>query len=212
MEAGVKFFIPSEYGLANNHSLLRKDYPVLFGDKNAIQDRLEAVRLQGKIDYALVFVGLFLDWGLDGFVIDLKNKKARLWDGGDRPLSMTTLASTAKAVVGVLEGKVQGKREVRVKDINISQKRLYELATEVVGKDGWEVETVSTAETEAVAWEKLKQGNAGLDDIYAFVRRAATAEQYGQPWKSDEDDSTSLGLSPWSEDDVKKLIAEFGSK
>lgn len=208
VDAGVKFFIPSEFGLANTHPLLRRDFPI-YADKTTIQDHLENLRRQGKIDYALIFVGLFLDWGMSGFVIDVKRKKVSFWDDGERPISMTTMASIGKAVVGVLEGKVQGKREVRVKDINISQKRLYELATEVVGKDGWEVKTINTAQAKAIASERLAKGTAGLDDIYAFVYRASTAEEYGQPWKPDEDDSESVGLRSWSEDDVKNLIRKI---
>jgi len=205
VDAGVKFFIPSEFGLANTHPLLRRDFPI-FEDKNVIQEHLGSLQSQGKIDYALIFVGLFLDWGMEGFILDVKNKKVGLWDGGERPISMTTMASIGKAVVGVLEGKAKGKREIRVKDINISQKHLYDLAVEIVGKHGWEVKTVDTAKAKVVASEKLKQGTASLEDIYAFVYRAASAEEYGQPWKPDEDDSESVGLKPWTDDDVKELI------
>ncbi|KAK3310856.1 uncharacterized protein B0T15DRAFT_507481 [Chaetomium strumarium] len=205
VEAGVKFFIPSEFGLANTHPLLQRDFPD-YRDKTEIQEHLEEYRQQGKIDYALMFVGLWLDWGIDGFVLDLKAKRVALWDGGERPISMTTLPSIGNAVVGVLEGRVNGKREVRVKDINISQKRLYELATEVVGKDGWDVKAIDTAEAKARASEKLSQGTAGLHDMYAFVCRACTAPEYGQPWKPDEDDSESVGLRAWTEDDVRDLI------
>jgi hypothetical protein len=207
VEAGVKFFIPSEFGLANTHPLLQRDFSI-FEDKNRIQAHLENYRQRGKIDYALIFVGLWLDWGIEGFILDVENKKVGLWDGGERPISMTTMASIGKAVLGVLEGKAGDKREVRVKDINISQRRLYELAAEVVGKDGWEVKTVDTARAKAVASEKLSQGTATLDDIYAFVYRASTAPEYGQPWKPEEDDSESVGLRAWTEDDVRNLIRD----
>jgi hypothetical protein len=207
VEAGAKFFIPSEFGLANTHPLLQRDFSI-FEDKNRIQAHLENYRQWGKIDYALIFVGLWLDWGIQGFILDVKNKKVGLWDGGERPISMTTMASIGKAVLGVLEGKAGDKREVRVKDINISQRRLYELAAEVVGKDGWEVKTVDTARAKAVASEKLSQGTATLDDIYAFVYRASTAPEYGQLWKPEEDDSESVGLRAWTEDDVRNLIRD----
>jgi len=207
VEAGVKFFIPSEFGLANTHLKLRRDFPI-FEDKIAIQDHLERLSQSHGISYALVFVGLFLDWGMDGFVIDVRNKKVGFWDDGERPVSMTTMASIGKAVMGVLEGKVKGKKEVRVKDINISQKRLYELAAEVVGRDGWEVKTIDTAQAAVIASEKLAKGTADLDDIYAFVYRASTGEEYGQPWRPEEDDSESLGLRPWTENDVKDLITD----
>jgi hypothetical protein len=182
----------------------------IFQDKWAVQDVLENYRQQGKIDYALLFVGLWLDWGMKGFVLDVKGRKVELWDGGERPVSMTTTTSIGKAVVGVLEGRVKGK-EVRVKDINISQRRLYELAAEVVGQEGWNVKTMDTAEITARGREKLSQGTATLDDIYAFVYRAATAPEYGQPWKPDEDDSDSVGLKTWTEDDVRELVRKVVS-
>ncbi|KAL2168333.1 hypothetical protein VTG60DRAFT_7377 [Thermothelomyces hinnuleus] len=198
VEAGVRFFVPSQFGLADTHPLLKRDFPI-FADKNRVQAQLERYRADGRLDYALVFVGLWLDWG-----------RARLWDGGERPISLTTLESIGKAVVGVLEGKAgEGKTEVRIKDINLSQRRLYELAAEVVGRDGWEVTTLDTAKAKAVASEKLARGTATLDDIYAFVYRAATAEEYGQPWKPEEDDSERLGLRPWTEEDVKDLIRKI---
>jgi hypothetical protein len=208
VEAGVKFFIPSEFGLANTHPKLRRDFPI-FEDKIAIQDHLERLSRSHGISYALIFVGLFLDWGMDGFVLDVKNKRVGFWDDGERPVSMTTMASIGKAVLGVLEGRVEGKKEVRVKDINISQKRLYELALEVVGRGGWEVKTINTAQAAVIASEKLAKGTAELDDIYAFVYRASTGEGYGQPWRPEEDDSERLGLRPWTENDVKELIANI---
>ncbi len=89
---------------------------------------------KGRLDYTLVFVGLFLDkTGLGGFLIDVKNKKQELWDGGEHPISLTSTASIAKAVVAILEGRAAGKTEVRIKDINLSQKRLLELCAKVVG-------------------------------------------------------------------------------
>ncbi|KAL2192615.1 hypothetical protein P885DRAFT_81991 [Corynascus similis CBS 632.67] len=207
VEAGVRFFIPSQFGLADTHPLLVRDFPGIFADKNRIQSQLEHYQREGRIDYALVFVGLWLDWGMEGFILDVKNKRVGLWDGGQRPISMTTLESIGKAVAGVLEGKVQrNNREVRVKDIIITQRRLYELAAEVVGADGWDVTTVDTARAKAVATERLREGTATLNDIYAFVYRASTAEEYGQPWKPEEDDSETLGLRTWTEDDVKGLI------
>ncbi|KAK1760324.1 hypothetical protein QBC47DRAFT_366884 [Echria macrotheca] len=207
VEAGVRFFIPSEFGLANTHPLLRRDFPI-FEDKAVIQEYLEQYRLQGKIDYALIFVGLFLDWGMDGFVIDVRNKKVGFWDGGERPISMTTMGSIGVAVRGVLEGKVGSQREVRVKDVNISQRRLFELACEVLGSDGWEVRDVDTLEAIKTAQRKMEEGTAELDDIYAFVYRASTAPQYGQPWGDGEDDSEKLELRVWTDDDIRRLIRE----
>lgn len=205
VSANVKFFIPSEFGLASNNPRLNRDFPI-WSDKVQIQERLASLKSEGKMDYTLIFTGLFLDWGMDGFIIDVKNKKLELWDGGEHPISMTSMPSIAKAVVAVLQGKASGKTEVRVKDINISQKRLFELATQVVGKDGWKVTNLDTKTLAVEAAEKLKKGTANLDDIYGLVKRAIVGGEYGFPWSPDEDDSETVGLKPWTENNVLDLI------
>ncbi|KAL2150991.1 hypothetical protein VTH82DRAFT_6089 [Thermothelomyces myriococcoides] len=188
-EAGVRFFVPSQFGLADTHPLLQRDFPI-FADKNRVQERLERYRAEGRLEYALVFVGLWLDWGLrSGFLLDLARRRVALWDGGERPISFTTLESISQAVVAVLSGHAG-----------------EEGRGDRVGPDGWEVKTLDTAKAKEVASEKLARGTATLDDIYAFVYRAATAEEYGQPWKPEEDDSERMGLQPWTEEDVKDLI------
>jgi len=107
---------------------------------------------------------------------------------------MKTIASIGKAVTGILEGKVKRKEEVRMNDINISKKTLYELVEKTIGKHRWEMRNVNTARAMKVATEKLKQHTANLENIYSFVYRAALAGEYGQLWKPDEDDNRSFGL------------------
>ncbi|AEO59570.1 hypothetical protein MYCTH_2128639 [Thermothelomyces thermophilus ATCC 42464] len=53
VEAGVRFFVPSQFGLADTHPLLQRYFPI--------------------------FVGLWRDWGVrGGFILDLDRKRARL--------------------------------------------------------------------------------------------------------------------------------------
>ncbi|OIW22736.1 NAD(P)-binding protein [Coniochaeta ligniaria NRRL 30616] len=205
VEAGVKFIIPTEYGLPSNLAQF-EDFHA-FAAKRAVQKHLIQPREQGKIDYTFVFVGLWIDvTGLGGFLIDVKNKKQELWDGGEHPISLTSTASIAKAVVGILEGKAAGKTEVRIKDINLSQKRLFELSAEVVGKDGWEVTHLDTEDRTKVARQRFRDGNATADDHYSFVKRGAAVPGYDGPWTTEEDDSAALGLREWTESDVVEFI------
>ncbi|KAL1858133.1 hypothetical protein VTK73DRAFT_7928 [Phialemonium thermophilum] len=209
--AGVRFFIPSEFGLASGDPRLVADFP-LFTGKKALQDRLAALRGAGKLDYALLYVGLWLDWGLlGGTLMDVRAKKVAFWDGGHRPISMTTLDSIAKAVVGVLQGQVHGRTEVRIKDVNTTQRHLYELATQVVGADGWDVTDIDTAQVADAARQKVADGTATLHDLYSMVPHAASGEKYGQPWKADEDLSEALGLQPWTDDQLLQLIRKLAS-
>ncbi|KAK0644147.1 hypothetical protein B0T16DRAFT_447889 [Cercophora newfieldiana] len=157
VEAGVKFFIPSEYGLASTDKRINADFKNWL-PKYEIAQKLAGLKQEGKIDYALVFTGLFLDWGMEGIFLDLKNKRVALWDDGNSPISLTTVASIGKAVVGVLQGKVDG-TEVRIKDINLTHRRLYELAAQAVGGE-WTVKSG----TLLMGWLRQRRifGMAGL--------------------------------------------------
>ncbi|KAK1753910.1 hypothetical protein QBC47DRAFT_346525 [Echria macrotheca] len=203
LAAGVKLFIPSEYGLDSTGARINADFPS-WRPKSQISDYLAELKSQDKIDYALVMVGLFLDWGMEGILLDLKGKSVQLWDGGNTPISLTTVGEIAKTVVGVLEGKNGGKTELRVKNINISQRRLYELATDVVGKEGWTVTELDTVAAVEKARENIANGVP--DRSYAFLKRAVVDGTYGSVWKAEEDDSELMGLKTFTEDDVLEII------
>lgn len=208
VDAGVKFIVPTEYGLPSNLPQF-EDFPA-FTPKRAVQKHLAELREAGKIDYTLVFVGLWIDvTGLGGFLLDAKNKKQELWDGGGHTISLTSTASIANAVVAILEGKAAGKTEVRIKDINLSQGRLQELAAKVVGKEGWEVTHLDTEERTKTARQRIRDGIATADDHYSFVKRGAAVPGYGGPWAPQEDDSAALGLREWTEDDVVECVRRF---
>jgi hypothetical protein len=206
LAAGVKMFIPSEYGLDSTGARINADFPS-WRAKSAVSDYLAELKSQGKIDYALVMVGLFLDWGMEKIILDLRGKSIQLWDGGNTPISLTTVGEIAKAVVGVLEGRNGGKVELRVKNINISQWRLYELAASVVGKEGWTVTELDTAAAVEKARENLAKGVP--DRSYAFLKRAVADGTYGSVWKAEEDDSEVMGLKSFTEDDVLEIIKEM---
>lgn len=204
VEAGVKFFIPSEFGLASTNERINVDFQN-WRTKNEIAQKLAGLKKEGKIDYALMFTGLFLDWGMEGIFLDLKNKRVALWDGGNSLVSLTTVASIGKAVVGVLEGKVD-KTEVRIKDINLTQSQVYELASKAVGGE-WTVTEWNTADGVASAEENIRQGRP--DRTLAFLKRAVSLGGYGSVWAPGEDDSEALGLKEWTEEDVLGMTAEI---
>ncbi|KAK3316791.1 hypothetical protein B0H66DRAFT_305784 [Apodospora peruviana] len=202
--AGVKSFVPSEFGLDSTNAALNKDFAGLWTSKVEIQTYLAELKSAGKIDYALIFTGLFLDWGLDGFLVDVYNKTVELWDGGDTVLSLTTRASIAKAVVGVLSDQSKTEEVYRIKDINLSQRRLFELAKRAVGEEEWAVACLDTETAYERFKESLKAGRP--DGSYAFLKRAISIGGHGSLWSAEEDDSQVFGLREWTEEDVVELI------
>ena len=69
-----------------------------------------------------------------GFFIDPGNKKADLFDGGDRPFSVTTLPSIGQAVIGVLNHIEETKSmAVSVQNATMTQNLLLRIAENLTG-------------------------------------------------------------------------------
>src|SRR4051794_20236823 len=98
--AGVKRFIPSEFG-SNNHNPLARGLPV-FAEKVKVQEYLaQKVQERGseEFSYTCVYNSAFFDWGLKvGFLLGKER-----YDGGERKFSATRLETIGKAVAGVLK-------------------------------------------------------------------------------------------------------------
>lgn len=200
--AGVGHFIPSEFG-ANFLDPVLRTIPT-FGPKAEVDEYVEQLRLSGKIGYTLIRVGAFLDWGLNGWLIDPRNKKAELWDGGDAVLSLTTLSTIAEVVIKVVRGKTSGKNILQISDTNLSQKQLLKLCQEVVGADGWQITTLDVESRVQLATDRLYKGEAELDDYIAFIKKALTRPGNAAHW--DEDDNDILGIQRLTDSDVKDII------
>ena len=151
--ARVYRIIPSEFGSDDFLEANRK-LPVYF-QKIAIQKVLEegVKHTDGEVTYTCVLNNIFLDWAIDyGFLIDAKNKRVILYDGGETRYSTTPLHAVAKGVVGVLKHPQEtANRAVRIHGTVLTQKRVLELGKRALGEDGW---TVTESNTE----DGLKEG------------------------------------------------------
>lgn len=96
VKAGIKRFIPSEYGLDVSIPAVR-DIPYL-RPKGLIQDVLKA----SGMTYSFLYTGSFLEWGLDRFFVDFKNETAHVWNGGDISIAVSALADIGQAVANIL--------------------------------------------------------------------------------------------------------------
>ncbi|KAI1099215.1 NmrA-like family protein [Jackrogersella minutella] len=103
VKAGVKRFIPSEFG-SNTRNLNTLTMFPMMGAKARVISELKAKEANG-LSWTALCVGMFLDMGLvTGFMgYDLKEHTATIWDDGNQRFSSSTRASIAKAVSGVLK-------------------------------------------------------------------------------------------------------------
>lgn len=100
-QAGVKRFIPSEYG--NNTCTAAAEQVPLYADKAKVVAELKAKESTGLI-WTAIHAGQFFDWGLESGWLDydLEEKRAVIYDSGDKRWSTTNMGTVATAVVKVL--------------------------------------------------------------------------------------------------------------
>ena len=205
--AGVKRFLPSDFGcdLANPKVAA---LPV-FKHKIDIHNKLrEVAAANPDFTYTLVCTGAFLDFGLKvGFMLDWKEGKPTIFDGGDSLFSSTTLASIGQGVVGVLTHPEETKnRFVYINDIDISQNRLLEIAKKVDHAKKWEEPIhASTVEMEKASNESLAKGQITQQVMASYVFRALFGPlEYGARFV--KDDNELLGVKGKTETDVEAIF------
>lgn len=210
-KAGVKRFLPSEFGSDTVHPKVSK-LPS-FGDKIAVQDALKKHAETSGLSYTLVVTGPFLDWGLRaGFLANVKSKKITLWDGGNVVFSATTLDSIGQAVAGVLKHPEETKnRAVYVQNTAVAPKQLLEISKRVVGSENWELTHLSIADHVAKAWEELSKPSPNPANwAMTFVIQSIVAEGFGS--KFEKLDNELLGVKEFSEADLEALIRSLAAE
>ncbi|KAL3424127.1 oxidoreductase [Phlyctema vagabunda] len=208
--AGVKLFVPSEFGcdLTNPRARI---LPV-YGAKVTVEDYLKTKAAEGKIAYAFIYNGAFLDWGLQvGFLQNPAARQATLHDGGDNKFSATTLPTVGAATAKVLAKFPETKnKEIRVHEAHISLEQLLAVAKELTPGEEWKVETTNTADLEKKAYEDLQSGNIHDGVWYSFLFRAIFGEGYGGGFE--KTDNALYGVKELSDADLKAVVAKYVKK
>jgi uncharacterized protein YbjT (DUF2867 family) len=208
--AGVKRFLPSDFGcdMANPKTGALPVYKY----KRVVHKQLrEAADAKPDFTYTLVCNGAILDWGLErNFLLAWKEGKPKLFDGGNNMFSATSLGSIAQAVVGILSHSEETKnRFIYIKDIDVSQNRLLEMAKRVDSTKKWEEPIhASTTELEKASNESLAKGQVSPPVMYGFLFRAIFGpSEYGNRFT--KVDNELLGLKGKTEADVEAILKKL---
>ncbi|KAJ4341911.1 hypothetical protein N0V95_007096 [Ascochyta clinopodiicola] len=202
--AGVKRFIPSEFGSDLKNPLVRQ-LPV-YAEKVKVEDLLEQEAAKGTLTYTIIYNNLYLDWGLQyAYIADVLNRSATLYDGGSLPLSMTRLSTVAKAVVGVLRNpKDTENRCLRIHDGRLSKRELVSALQETTGKEGWTVQESDSVAVQAKSDKALSEGVFDEWVWLGYITRASQAKECGPSFN--EAQNALLGLKEHSADEMKGLV------
>ncbi|KAL2800585.1 NAD(P)-binding protein [Aspergillus keveii] len=210
LEANVTRFIPSEFGNDSANALVRK-LP-LYADKIKTQEYLEGKAAQhAGFSYTFAYNNSFLDWQLQiGFMVNLKDHSATLYDGGDVPFSATRLATIGQAIVGIIQNQEATKNEhIYFHDIAITQNQLIDIAKRIDGKE-WSTTVVSTADVEQKSYEMLKSSDPAevANSALGFIARACWGAGHGGDFSSKVSNKL-LGIPGMNTEDLEKLVREI---
>jgi len=208
--AGVKRFIPSEFGSNISGNANTAALPVFKG-KAITQEYLK--KKSSDISYTLINTGLFLDWGMQvGVSVNLKGGSTRVFDGGDDQHSTTLLKDIGQAVVGVLKHPEEThNRVVYVQSAAVSQNQLIEIAEKA--KPGLKIDR-QDASIKQLLEDSYKQLEQGGDQVgaamfgFIVVSIYGDSKEYGNVW-SENNDNELLGIKELSAKDLEQLVARL---
>ncbi|KAL4881684.1 hypothetical protein BJY04DRAFT_218125 [Aspergillus karnatakaensis] len=207
--AGVKRFIPAEFGMDSLNPLVR-ELPVC-APKAATQEYLQKKVEEsgdGVFSWTGIANGMFLDWCLEqGIILNLEERKATLYNGGDVVFSVALLRDVVRAVVGVAENLEETRdRLVLVHSARVSQNQLLEYAKERDGRE-WEVVVKSTEDVKRESFEELGKGEAA--DVEAAMLGFCIVGTWDTAYGCDfgaRVDNGLFGVKELSEDELREVV------
>ena len=148
VQAGVKLFIPADFGSCDSASPTVLETMALYRQKAEVREYLEGLVAKSKAEggsfgWTSLIPGHFFDYGLTSELLgfNVKERRVKMFDGGERKWSSCTRARIAEAVVKVLQKGGEGIEGVRrrvlyVQSFCVSQKELLGVLKKVVGGEG----------------------------------------------------------------------------
>jgi len=202
--AGVKRFIPAEFGMDSSNQLCAQ-LPVCapkVATQKYLQEKSDAYQ---SFSWTGVANGLFLDWGLKvGFILDPAQHKATLYSGGDVSFSTTNLADVAKAVLGVIHNQEQtANRLVYIHSIATTQNKLIQYAKDRDGRE-WDIRNKDTEEVRRESLAALDKGDI-MTAIDGFCVAASWNPDYGCDFSSHLDNEL-LGVKMLDEAGLRSVV------
>ena len=182
-KAGVKRFLPSEFGLDNASAQLLDVLPP-FRVRTELINSLKTKQAAGStMEWTAFIAGMFLDWGLRvGFLgLDVEKRTAEMWDDGDVPFTASTLTLVARTVVKLLTDSAayEASRNayIHTGSVTTTQKELL-AAAEKATKSKFEVTKIDSQKQIAESTTKLAGGDGAA--MLPLVKAVAFARFHGE--------------------------------
>lgn len=207
VEAGVKHFIPAEFGNDTTNANGAAILPPLQIRADIVSYLKE--QEQSGLSWTAIVTGSFFDWGLaNGFLgFDVVQRKAMIYDDGNQPFSTSTVKLIGETVAKVLsKPELTRNRYVYVSSFTTTQNKIVAALEKVSGMP-WDVTRVSSKDKIQEAREDLSSGK----DPVAASRLLILAVQYTPGNGNDftgKDLNDSLELQKEDMEEVMKRVMQ----
>ncbi|KAK0665968.1 hypothetical protein QBC41DRAFT_231670 [Cercophora samala] len=203
--AGVKRFIPSEFGV-NTRKVRDRPIGRILREKVEVVDYL--IGREGEISWTGVSTGLFFDWGLEKHglsTINLGDKTSSVVDSGNEKFQVSTLAQVGRAVVKILQHPEETKNKYLVtSSFQVSQNEIIKTVEELTGEKYPVVKREKAEDLQKAGEEKLAVGDyrAFID----FLRAYNNADGAGNAVSEEESANGLIGLEY---EDLRESVREW---
>ncbi|KAK3940002.1 hypothetical protein QBC46DRAFT_386420 [Diplogelasinospora grovesii] len=159
--AGVKRFIPSEFGI-NTREVRDRPIGKILAVKIGIVDYLqEKAKENPSFTWTGLTTGSFFDWGLQLGILGInpKDQTANIVDSGNEKWQASNLPQIGKGIVGILQHPDEtANKYLATASFNVSQNEIIAIVEELSGSK-LTVTSQSSAELRKIGEEKLAKGD-----------------------------------------------------
>lgn len=204
--AGVKRFIPSEFGACTNNPKVSNlpIYVPMFKIRQYVEEKGKA----GVLTWTVLSCGAFVDFLFASHAwLDFANHKATLFDEGNNRLSATSLPGVGKAIVGILKNFEATKNKiVQVSEVILTQNQLLRIAEDLRPEIKWELSKVRTSVLLKESLDDFATGNFSYPAVMKMISGTAfSGDEHGAAY--DDPDNDLLGVQKLREEDLKAIVA-----
>ncbi|CZR42683.1 related to 2`-hydroxyisoflavone reductase [Fusarium proliferatum ET1] len=206
IEAGVKRYIPSDFGSFTTDPKAR-DLPAI-QVMAEIQGYLREKANSGALEYTIFSTGAFLEYVLASpFVADLKNHSMELYDKGVHKFSSTSVSTIGKAITNALKVPDATKnRNLLIHEAVFTQAKILELAKKHSPPGTqWTVTQVDAQEALDRGIELINSDPTNPHAAFPLIKAAVLSGKYRAAY--DTVDNELLGIRLLTDEEIELKIS-----
>ncbi|KAI9851558.1 MAG: hypothetical protein M1838_003390 [Thelocarpon superellum] len=215
VKAGIKRFIPSEFGCDTSNAKARAICPIFEGKHDTRKYLDTQAAAHPTFSWSGVLTGPFFDWGLDFLGFDLASKAVTLYDEGNARFSATTRPTIGQAVASTLLHPAETKNQyVYVQSFAVTQNEIKAALEKATGAPWSVVKTLSSKAVGEEGRAKLAKGDFAGGIFQTILASIFSTEPVGSNFLAEHGslDNELLGLPKEELDVVVKNVVAAHAK